>query len=118
MNGGGARRKLYAPPTRVTFTQTTVDREVDRLWLRVEIRAAELGIDQTELALRMGISRRQLRRVCGDTKISRERFQQLAKALEGVVPGQLPDLWWERPIPKVPNVSAEKMQRAVRSKLQ
>jgi transcriptional regulator with XRE-family HTH domain len=115
---GGARLKLYAPPTRVTFTQTTVDCEIDRLWLRVEIRAAELGIDQTEVARRMGISRRQLRRVFGGVKITRERFQKLAKALEGVVPGQLPDLWWERPIPKAPNVSAEKMRRALRRKLQ
>lgn len=110
-----ARRALYAKPTRVTYTQTTVDCQIDRLWLRVELRLSELGINQGELARRMGLCRRQVRRVFVAPAVSRARFAQLLAALAG--PEQEGGPWWSRPLPKSPRVSWGKMQQALRRKL-
>lgn len=113
---GGARRKLYAKPTRVTFTQTTVDREIDRLWLRVELRAAELGITLKEVARRMGVKGPYLNKLCSESTITRRAFKRLDAALGG--DGLMVGSFWRAPLPKVPKVSAAKMQKALRSKLQ
>ncbi len=107
------RRKLYAKPTQVTFTKTTVDRDIDRLWLRVELRAAELGIPLKEVARRMKIKAPRLNAICSQRTITRVGFERLSKALE-MAPG---GLLWHQPLLPVPRVSAEKMRRAVRRKL-
>lgn len=114
MKAGGARRKLYAKPTRVTFTQTTVDREIDRLWLRVSLRAAELGITLSEVARRMGVTPQRLNYICSQRTITRAGFERLGKAL-GLEPWD--GAHWRLPLPKVPRVSVEMMQRALRNKL-
>lgn len=111
MSAAGVRRRLYAKATLVTFTQTTTDREIDRLWLRVELRAAELGLTLTAVAGRMGISRTRLTKGCGRAQIPRAWFARLSAALE------MAPLDWCRELRAAPRVSAEKMQRLLRAKL-
>lgn len=111
----GARRKLYAKPTRVTFTQTTVDCEIDRLWLRVTLRAAELGITLGEVARRMGVSPPRLNAMCEKSTITRGSFERLSRALE--LWAALDGAIWSVELPKVPNVSQEKMRKKLRRKL-
>ena len=110
-------RALYASPTRVTFTQTTVDRRIDRLWLRVQLRAAELGITQVEVARRMGIKSPRLVAICSAPSITRRMFERLDEALSGDQrTGELA-AWWTDPLPKVPRISREKMLAKVRAKI-
>lgn len=108
-----ARRKLYAKPTQVTFTQTTVDCEIDRLWLRVTLRAAELGITLGEVARRMGVKPPRLNAMCGKSTITRAAFWRLSAALEM----GSSFAHWAEPLPKVPSVSPEKMRKKLRRKL-
>lgn len=109
-SGPRARRaSLYARPTRITHTQTTVDREIDRLWLRVQLRAAELGITQKQIAEQMGISPPRLTNLLAKRTLTRAMFQRLCKVLGG-------DAWTFVPL-HVPRVSLAKMKAAVRAKL-
>lgn len=84
---------------------------MDRLWLRVELRAAELGLTLGEVAQRMGISRPRLSALYSEATITREAFARLSSALEMTLE------LWERELAKVPKVSAEKMQKSVRRKM-
>jgi hypothetical protein len=102
----------------VTFTQTTVDHEIDRLWLRVTLRAAELGLTITQVAKRMGVHRTRLLKACEQPAVTRAWFWRLSVALE-MGPPETAHLSaiWSRPVPEAPNVSAEKMRRALRRKM-
>lgn len=97
----------------VTRTEVIVDYRIDRLWLRVTLRAAELGLTITQLAARMGIHRTRLLKACEQRAVSRAWFERLSEALE------MPSiLAWGTELAPVPNVSPEKMRKALRRKLQ
>lgn len=111
--GRGSKRALTALPTRVTFTQTTVDRRIDRLWLRVQLRCAELGLTQVQLAKRLGVRPSRLVALLGRPTITRSAFFRIVKALG---PGMGPKPWWEAPL-KVPQISAAKVREKLRRKI-
>lgn len=90
---------------------TTVDRVVDRLRLRVELRAAELGISLREMARRMGVSHARLHTLCARPGISREAFAKIVAAAGGE--GE----WLTRPLPQLQPMTAEKMRAALRRKI-
>lgn len=108
----GSKRALTARPT--TITELVAVRKIDRLWLRVQLRAAALGITQKEVARRIGVHAPRLNAICSQPTIRLDTFERLTRALDGSWP-VLP-AWWVEPL-KVPRISQEKMLKAVRSKL-
>jgi transcriptional regulator with XRE-family HTH domain len=110
----GAKRKLYARPTKVTETTVRTVLTVDRLALRVQLRAAELGLTQSDVARRMGVTLARLVNMVGNHTVTWRAFERVSKALE-LDPG---DGWWETPLRRPPPpISAKRVQRELRNKM-
>ena len=98
---------LHAKPT--SITAQVVDCTVDHLALRVQLRAATLGLRLADVAALMGISQSRFSKVTQDSTMTRDMFQRLDAAL-----GQ-PD--WTTPLELPAPISREKMLEKLRANI-
>ncbi len=101
---------LRAAPTKMV--DTVVVRTVDHLALRVQLRAAELGLFQTQVAERCGFSLGRLCNVLDGRQITVAMFRRICGALE-LAPD---DERWTKRL-DIPSISLTRMKRELRNKM-